>query len=414
MVKFKLYSPPKEGEEITVKDKKLVVPDNPIIPFITGDGIGPDIMKVARMVIDSAVEKAYSGQKKIAWYEIYAGELAQEKFNELIPEDTFEAIRHYHVALKGPLATPVGKGFRSLNVTLRMVLDLYACVRPIRYFKGAPSPVKHPERVDMVIFRENTEDVYSGIEWKQGSKEAKEVINYLNSNMGTKIKDDSGIGIKNISIEGTKRLVRKALDYAISQNRRSVTFVHKGNIMKFTEGAFRNWGYEVAREEYGDYTITEEEVSEKYSGTQPSDKIIIKDRIADAMYQLVLTRPEEYDILAMPNLNGDYFSDACAAQIGGLGLAPSANMSDDIFIFEASHGTAPKYANQNKVNPGSLILTGGMMLNTIGFKEAEDLILKGIGKTITQKNVTYDLERQMEGATKLSTSEFGKKIIENM
>ncbi len=414
MVKFKLYSPPKEGEEITVKDKKLVVPDNPIIPFITGDGIGPDIMKVARLVIDSAVEKAYSGQKKIAWYEIYAGELAQEKFNELIPEDTFEAIRHYHVALKGPLATPVGKGFRSLNVTLRMVLDLYACVRPIRYFKGAPSPVKHPERVDMVIFRENTEDVYSGIEWKQGSKEAKEVINYLNSNMGTKIKNDSGIGIKNISIEGTKRLVRKALDYAISQNRRSVTFVHKGNIMKFTEGAFRNWGYEVAREEYGDYTITEEEVSEKYSGTQPSDKIIIKDRIADAMFQLVLTRPEEYDILAMPNLNGDYFSDACAAQIGGLGLAPSANMSDDIFIFEASHGTAPKYANQNKVNPGSLILTGGMMLNTIGFKEAEDLILKGIGKTITQKNVTYDLERQMEGATKLSTSEFGKKIIDNM
>ncbi len=414
MVKFKLYSPPKEGEEIKLKDKKLIVPDNPIIPFITGDGIGPDIMKVAKTVIDSAVEKAYSRQKKIAWYEIYAGGLAQEKFNELIPEDTFEAIRHYHVALKGPLATPVGKGHRSLNVTLRIVLDLYACVRPIRYFQGAPSPVKHPERVDMVIFRENTEDVYSGIEWKQGSKEVKQVIDYLNSNMGTKIRADSGIGIKNISIEGTKRLVRKALDYAISQNRRSVTFVHKGNIMKFTEGAFRNWGYEVAREEYGDYTITEEELFEKYSGTQPKDKIVIKDRIADAMFQLVLTRPEEYDILAMPNLNGDYLSDACVAQVGGLGLAPSSNISDDIFIFEASHGTAPKYANQNKVNPGSLILTGGMMLNTIGFKEAEDLILKGIGKAIAQKTVTYDLERLMEGATKLSTSEFGEKIIENM
>jgi isocitrate dehydrogenase len=414
MVKFKLYSPPKEGKEIKLKDKKLIVPDNPIIPFITGDGIGPDIMKVAKTVIDSAVEKAYSGKKKIAWYEIYAGGLAQEKFNELIPEDTFEAIRHYHVALKGPLATPVGKGHRSLNVTLRIVLDLYACVRPIRYFQGAPSPVKHPERMDMVIFRENTEDVYSGIEWKQGSKEVKQVIDYLNSNMGTKIRADSGIGIKNISIEGTKRLVRKALDYAISQNRRSVTFVHKGNIMKFTEGAFRNWGYEVAREEYGDYTITEEELFEKYSGAQPKDKIVIKDRIADAMFQLVLTRPEEYDILAMPNLNGDYLSDACVAQVGGLGLAPSSNISDDIFIFEASHGTAPKYANQNKVNPGSLILTGGMMLNTIGFKEAEDLILKGIAKAIAQKTVTYDLERLMEGATKLSTSEFGEKIIENM
>jgi isocitrate dehydrogenase len=414
MVKFKLYSPPKEGEEIKLKDKKLIVPDNPIIPFITGDGIGPDIMRVAKTVIDSAVKKAYSGQKKIAWYEIYAGGLAQEKFNELIPEDTFEAIRHYHVALKGPLATPVGKGHRSLNVTLRIVLDLYACVRPIRYFQGAPSPVKHPERMDMVIFRENTEDVYSGIEWKQGSKEVKQVIDYLNSNMGTKIRADSGIGIKNISIEGTKRLVRKALDYAISQNRRSVTFVHKGNIMKFTEGAFRNWGYEVAREEYGDYTITEEELFEKYSGAQPKDKIVIKDRIADAMFQLVLTRPEEYDILAMPNLNGDYLSDACVAQVGGLGLAPSSNISDDIFIFEASHGTAPKYANQNKVNPGSLILTGGMMLNTIGFKEAEDLILKGIAKAIAQKTVTYDLERLMEGATKLSTSEFGEKIIENM
>ncbi|MFQ5965419.1 MAG: isocitrate dehydrogenase (NADP(+)) [Candidatus Scalinduaceae bacterium] len=414
MINFKLFSPPREGEEITIKDKKLIVPDNPIIPFIVGDGIGPDIMKVTQNVINGAVEKAYSGRKKIMWYEVFAGQIAQDKFNELIPEDTVKAIKHYHVALKGPLATPVGMGHRSLNVTLRIVLDLYACVRPIRYFQGVPSPVKHPERVDMVIFRENTEDVYSGIEWKQGSKEAMEVISYLNSKMGTKIRNDSGIGIKNISIEGTKRLVRKALDYAISQNRRSVTFVHKGNIMKFTEGAFRNWGYEVAREEYGEHTITEEELFEKYSGNQPEGKIVVKDRIADAMLQLVLTRPEEYDVLAMPNLNGDYFSDACVAQVGGLGLAPSANMSESIFIFEASHGTAPKYANQNKVNPGSLILTGAMMLNTIGFKEAENLILEGIKKTIAQKTVTYDLERQMEGAKKLSTSEFGEKIVENM
>lgn len=414
MIKFKKFSPPTEGDAITVKDGKLIVPDNPIIPFIVGDGIGPDIMKAAKMVVEGAVEKAYSGKKKIVWYEIYAGGLAEEKFGELIPEDTIDAIKHYHVALKGPLTTPVGKGFRSLNVTLRIVLDLYACVRPIRYFHGAPSPVKHPERVDMVIFRENTEDVYSGIEWKQGSKEAKQVIDYLNTNMGTNIRSDSGIGIKNISIEGTKRLVRKALDYAISQKRKSVTLVHKGNIMKFTEGAFRDWGYEVAREEYGNYIITEKELLERYSGIQPEGKIVIKDRIADAMFQLILTRSEEYDVLAMPNLNGDYFSDAAVAQVGGLGLAPSANISDDIFVFEASHGTAPKYANQNKVNPGSLILAGGMMLNTIGFKEAKDLILKGISKAIAQKTVTYDLERLMEGATIVSTSEFGEKVIENM
>lgn len=414
MVNFKNYSPPAEGEEITVKDKRLVVPDNPIIPYIVGDGIGPDITKATLKVLDAAVEKAYSGKRKIAWYEVYAGGLAQEKFGELIPEDTIEAIKHYHVALKGPLATPVGKGHRSLNVTLRIVMDLYACVRPVRYFPGTPCPVKNPEKVDVVIFRENTEDVYSGIEWQEGTKEAKEVIDYLNSNMGTKISEDSGIGIKNISIAGTKRLVRKAIDYAIANNRKSVTLVHKGNIMKFTEGAFRNWGYDVAREEYGDHTITEDELYEKYSGNQPEGKIVIKDRIADAMFQLILLRPDEYDVMAMPNLNGDYFSDACVAQVGGLGLAPSSNISDDIFVFEASHGTAPKYANQNKVNPGSLILTGCMMLNTLGFKEAEDLIIKGISKTIAQKTVTYDLERQIEGATKLSTSEFGEKIVENM
>ena len=414
MIKLKKFSPPTEGEAITVEDEKLVVPDNPIIPFIIGDGIGPDIMKATRMVVDAAVEKAYSGKKKIAWYEIYAGGLADEKFGKLIPEDTVEAIKHYHVALKGPLTTPVGKGFRSLNVTLRIVLDLYACVRPIRYFQGAPSPVKHPEKVDMVIFRENTEDVYSGIEWQQGSKEAKQVIDFLNSNMDTKISDDSGIGIKNISIGGTKRLVRMALDYAVSHNRKSVTFVHKGNIMKFTEGAFRNWGYEVAREEYGDYIITEDELYEKYSETQPDGKIVVKDRIADAMLQLVLTRPEEYDILAMPNLNGDYFSDAIVAQVGGLGLAPSSNMAKGTFVFEASHGTAPKYAGQNKVNPGSLILTAAMMLDTIGFKEADALITKGVAGAIEKKTVTYDLERLMEGATTVSTSEFGEKIIENM
>ncbi len=414
MIKFEKFSPPTEGEAISVEDGKLIVPDNPVIPFIIGDGIGPDIMEATRMVVDAAVEKAYSGKKKIAWYEVYAGELADEKFGELIPSDTVEAIKHYHVALKGPLTTPVGKGFRSLNVTLRIVLDLYACVRPIRYFRGAPSPVRHPEKVDMVIFRENTEDVYSGIEWQQGSREAKQVIDFLNSNMDTKISDDSGIGIKNISIAGTKRLVRMALDYAVTHNRKSVTFVHKGNIMKFTEGAFRNWGYEVAREEYGDYTITEDELYEKYSGKQPDGKIVVKDRIADAMLQLVLTRPEEYDILAMPNLNGDYFSDAIVAQVGGLGLAPSSNMAKDRFVFEASHGTAPKYAGQNKVNPGSLILTAAMMLDTIGFKEADALITKGVAGAIEKKTVTYDLERLMEGATTVSTSGFGEKIIENM
>ena len=414
MIKFEKFSPPTEGEAISVEDGKLIVPDNPVIPFIIGDGIGPDITNTTRMVVDAAVEKAYSGKKKIAWYEVYAGELADEKFGELIPEDTVEAIKHYHVALKGPLTTPVGKGHRSLNVTLRIVLDLYACVRPIRYFQGTPSPVRHPEKVDMVIFRENTEDVYSGIEWQQGSKEAKQVIDFLNSNMDTKISDDSGIGIKNISIAGTKRLVRMALDYAVTHNRKSVTFVHKGNIMKFTEGAFRNWGYEVAREEYGDYTITEDELYKKYSGTQPDGKIVVKDRIADAMLQLVLTRPEEYDILAMPNLNGDYFSDAIVAQVGGLGLAPSSNMAKDRFVFEASHGTAPKYAGQNKVNPGSLILTAAMMLDTIGFKEADALITKGVAGAIEKKTVTYDLERLMEGATTVSTSGFGEKIIENM
>lgn len=414
MIKFEKFSPPTEGEAITVENGKLMVPDNPVIPFIIGDGIGPDITNTTRMVVDAAVEKAYSGKKKIAWYEVYAGELADEKFGELIPEDTVEAIKHYHVALKGPLTTPVGKGHRSLNVTLRIVLDLYACVRPIRYFQGTPSPVRHPEKVDMVIFRENTEDVYSGIEWQQGSKEAKQVIDFLNSSMDTKISDDSGIGIKNISIAGTKRLVRMALDYAITHNRESVTFVHKGNIMKFTEGAFRNWGYEVAREEYGDYTITEDELYKKYSGTQPDGKIVVKDRIADAMLQLALTRPEEYDILAMPNLNGDYFSDAIVAQVGGLGLAPSSNMAKDRFVFEASHGTAPKYAGQNKVNPGSLILAAAMMLDTIGFKEADALITKGVAGAIEKKTVTYDLERLMEGATTVSTSEFGEKIIENM
>lgn len=414
MIKFKKFIPPTEGDAITVVNGKLLVPDNPVVPFITGDGIGPDIMNVTRMVVDAAVEKAYSGNKKIAWYEVYAGELANTKYGELIPEDTIEAIKHFHVALKGPLTTPVGKGYRSLNVTLRIVLDLYACVRPIRYFNGAPSPVKNPEKVDMVIFRENTEDVYSGIEWQEGSKEAKQVIDYLNQNMGTSISYDSGIGIKNISIGGTKRLVRMALDYAVSHNRKSVTFVHKGNIMKFTEGAFRNWGYEVAREEYGDYTITEDELYEKYSGTQPVGKIVVKDRIADAMLQLVLTRPEEYDVLAMPNLNGDYFSDAIVAQVGGLGLAPSSNMAKDTFVFEASHGTAPKYADQNKVNPGSLILTGAMMLDTIGFKKATELIIRGVSGAIAQKTVTYDLERLMEGATTVSTTGFGEKIIENM
>lgn len=414
MVKFKMLKEPEKGNRIEVKDGQLIVSDNPIIPFIEGDGTGPDIWAAAVRVLDSAVEKAFNGQKKIEWFEIYAGEKAKAKYDEWLPEDTTKAIEHYHVAIKGPLTTPIGGGFRSLNVTMRQVLNLFACVRPVRYFKGVPSPVKNPEKVNMVVFRENTEDVYSGIEWPSLSPEAKKIINYIKDEMGNEIRADSGIGIKPISATGTKRLVRKAIQYAVDNKEPSVTLVHKGNIMKFTEGAFKDWGYELAKEEFGDITITEDELWEKFNGKQPEGKILIKDRITDSMFQQILLRPNEYSVLATPNLTGDFMSDALAAQVGGLGMAPGANMSDTTALFEATHGTAPKYAGQDKVNPGSLILSGVMMLEHIGWQEAADLIISAIEKTVLQKQVTYDLERLMEGATLLKCSEFGSAIIKNM
>ena len=405
---------PESGEKITFENGKIQVPSNPIIPFIEGDGIGPDIWKAAKYVIDAAVEKAYGSKKKIGWMEIFAGEKAQELYGEYLPDETVNAIKDHVVAIKGPLTTPVGGGFRSLNVTLRQVMDLYACIRPVKYYKGVPSPVKNPEKMDIVIFRENTEDVYSGIEWQEGSDEAVEIINYFKEKFGKDIRSDSGIGIKPISVFGTKRLVRKAVEYAIAKNRKTVTLVHKGNIMKYTEGAFRDWGYELAAEEFGDETLTEQALWDEHDGNLPDGKILVNDRIADSMFQQILTRTEDYEVAATPNLNGDYLSDACAAQVGGLGMAPGANIGDEIGLFEATHGTAPKYANKNMVNPGSLLLSGVMMLNYLEWNEAGDLIESALEKTILQKRVTYDLERQMDGATKLGTFEFAEAIAENL
>ena len=391
-------------------DKNLIVPDDPIIPFIQGDGIGPDIWHATKMVIDGAVKHAYGGGRKISWIEILAGEKAHELSGSWLPDETIAAIREYRVAIKGPLTTPVGGGIRSLNVTLRQTLKLYACVRPVRYIPGVPAPVKEPEKVDMVIFRENMEDVYAGIEWARGSEEAKKLIFTLNENFGVEIPEDSGIGIKPMSESATRRLVKRAIEYALKDGRNSVTLVHKGNIMKFTEGAFRDWGYELAREEFGDVTVTESELT----GPVPEGKLLIKDRIADAMFQQVLLRPAEYSVIATPNLNGDYLSDALAAQVGGLGLAPGANIGDDAALFEATHGTAPKYKDQDRVNPGSLILSGAMMLEHIGWNEAKEEIIGGIIETIAQKRVTYDLERQMDGATLVSCSGFAKAIVKNI
>jgi len=409
-----MVEPPKNGKQITIANNKLKVPSNPIIPVIEGDGIGPDIMKATRRVVDAAVEKSYGGKKEIVWFDIYAGDAAMERYGEVLPKDTFNAIKQYIVALKGPLTTPVGGGYRSLNVTLRQVLTLYACVRPVRYFQGVPAPVKHPEKMNVVIFRENTEDVYAGIEWAKGTKEAKKVIDFLNKNLKVKIRSDSGIGIKPISVTGTQRLVRKAIRYAIDNDRPSVTLVHKGNIMKYTEGAFRDWGYKLAAKEFPTKTVSEDELWSKYKGEMPKGKILIKDRIADSMFQQILTRTNEYDVVATPNLNGDYLSDACAAQVGGLGMAPGANMADFVALFEATHGTAPKYANKDMVNPGSLILSAVMMLNYLGWKEAAKSIEDSMEKTIIQKTVTYDLHRQMEGATKVSTSQYATHIIKNL
>jgi len=409
-----IVSFPEEGEKISLVKGSLVVPDKVIVPFIEGDGIGADIWKAASRVLEAAVMHGYQGDRKLCWMEVFAGEKAFDRYGEWLPQETIDLIREYKTALKGPLTTPVGGGFRSINVAIRQALDLYAAVRPSRYFPGVPSPVKRPENVNMVIFRENTEDVYAGIEWQANTQECEKLITFLGETMGVDIRKDSGIGIKPVSASGTKRLVRLAITYALKNNHPSVTLVHKGNIMKYTEGAFRDWGYEVAREEFADATITEEELYAECGGEVPLGKIVIKDRIADAMFQQILLRPEEYAVLAMPNLNGDYMSDALAAQVGGLGLSPSANLGTEVAVFEATHGTAPKYANKDVVNPSSLILAGVMMLEHLGWNESAETVIRALEQTIQHKTVTYDLERQMPGATKLSCSAFATAVIENM
>jgi isocitrate dehydrogenase len=456
---------PANGARISYSGGKYTVPDQPIIPFIEGDGTGRDIWKASVRVFDAAVEKAYLGKRKVAWFEVFAGEKAKAKFDNWLPDDTVAAIREFRVAIKGPLTTPVGGGIRSLNVALRQILDLYSCVRPVKYYQGVPSPVKHPERMDVVIFRENTEDVYAGIEWEEGTAECARLIEFLNKDMlngGKKqVRLDSGVGIKPMSVTGTKRLVRMAIQYALENGLKTVTLVHKGNIQKFTEGAFRKWGYELAREEFRDKVVTERESwildnKDKNPGLSVEDnasliepgmefappefrqtvsaevkdvldkiyvshgkgawkkKLMINDRIADSIFQQVVTRADEYSVLATPNLNGDYISDACAAQVGGLGIAPGANIGDGYAIFEATHGTAPKYADKDVINPGSVILSGVMLFRFLGWSEAADLIERGLEQTIEQKKVTYDFERLMEGAKKVKTSEFASDIIENM
>lgn len=432
MVQFEQYALPTEGERITIgAEGKLNVPNNPIIPFIEGDGTGPDIWAASKRILDAAVEKAYKGEKKIAWYEVFAGEKAFNTYNSWLPADTLAAIREYIVAIKGPLTTPVGGGIRSLNVALRQELDLYVCLRPVRYFQGVPSPVKRPELVDMVIFRENTEDIYAGIEYQEGSAEVKKVIEFLQKEMGVnkiRFPETSGIGIKPVSKEGSSRLIRAAIEYAIKHSRKTVTLVHKGNIMKFTEGAFKNWGYELAEQEFGDKVFTwaqydrikEEQGADAANAAQKeaeaAGKIIVKDAIADIALQQVLTRPTDFDVIATLNLNGDYLSDALAAQVGGIGIAPGANINyvSGHAIFEATHGTAPKYAGLDVVNPGSVTLSGVMMLEHLGWLEAADLIYKSMEKTIADKTVTYDFARLMEGATEVKTSEFANLLIKNM
>ena len=440
------YIVPKNGASIGYTGGKLQVPDSPIIPYFPGDGTGLDIWKATQIVLDGAIEKAYKGKKKIAWMEVYAGLTALKHYDKdtVLPQETLDAFKKYRVGIKGPLTTPAGSfkfvcldcaaelrdrpakcpkcrsewitpRFRSVNVALRQKLDLYACVRPVRWFTGVPCPVKAPEKLDIVLFRENTEDVYSGIEFQQGTPECKKVYDFLTKEMGAAIPfADSGIGIKPMSITGSKRLVRMAIAYAITHHKPSVTIVHKGNIQKFTEGAFRDWGYEVAVQEFREQIVTEAELWDKYNGKIPAGKVLIKDRIADQTFQQLLLRPDEYSVLATPNLNGDYLSDAAAAQVGGLGIAPGANIGDGVAIFEATHGTAPKYTNKDQVNPGSLILSGVMMLEHLGWQEAADLIIKGFTATIAAKTVTYDLERQMPGATKIKCSEFGQAIVKNM
>lgn len=431
MAQFEQFSAPTEGERITIENGKLQVPNNPIIPFIEGDGTGPDIWAASKRILDAAVEKAYKGEKKIAWYEVFAGEKAFNNYNSWLPADTLTAIREYIVAIKGPLTTPVGGGIRSLNVALRQELDLYTCLRPVRYFTGVPSPVKRPELVDMVIFRENTEDIYAGVEWQEGTAEVKKVLEFLQNQMGVKkirFPETSGIGIKPVSKEGSERLVRAAIEYAVKHKRKSVTLVHKGNIMKYTEGAFKNWGYELAEREFGDKVFTWEQYdrikaeqgAEAANAAQKAalaeGKILVKDAIADIALQQVLTRPTDFDVIATLNLNGDYLSDALAAQVGGIGIAPGANINyvTGHAIFEATHGTAPKYAGLDVVNPGSVTLSGVMMLEHLGWLEAADLIYKGMEKSIANKTVTYDFARLMEGATEVKCSEFANEVIKNM
>lgn len=402
----------KKGSKISLNDKKeLNVPNNPIIPFIEGDGIGSDITAAMIFVLDEAVKKAYKGEKEIVWTEVFAGEKANKKYKEWLPKKTLNALKEYYVGIKGPLTTPVGGGIRSLNVSIRQKLSLYACIRPVRYFRGVGSPMKNPDAVNIVVFRENTEDVYSGIEWKSGTDQCMKVINFLNKEMGCNIIGESGIGIKPISPKGTMDITRKAIKYAIAHNRKVVTLVHKGNIMKFTEGAFKEWGYELAKKEFKDVIINENDLYKKHKGVLPKGKILLNDRIADMMFQQILLRPSEYDVLVTPNLNGDYISDALAAQVGGLGMAPGANISDEAAVFEATHGTAPKYKGLDKVNPSSLILSGVMMLEHLGWNEAAEMIILGIERAILSKKVTYDLARMMNGAVEVKCSEFAKEII---
>ncbi|TAM13070.1 MAG: isocitrate dehydrogenase (NADP(+)) [Nevskiaceae bacterium] len=406
---------PESGERITVVDGRLHVPDEPIVGFVEGDGIGPDITRACLRVWDAAVAKAYGGKRKIHWCETYLGEKAAGIYDgSYFPDETLEALRELIVSIKGPLTTPVGGGFRSLNVAVRQELDLYACVRPVRHYAGVPSPLKRPDQVDVVIFRENTEDVYAGIEYKSGTPENEKLAKFLREEMGAKFFEGAGLGIKPISEFGSKRLVRKAIQYAVDNGRESVTLVHKGNIQKFTEGAFRNWGYELAREEFANVTITEEQLYGEFKGKQPEGKIVIKDRIADIIFQMMQLRPAEFDVLATPNLNGDYLSDAVAAEVGGVGIAPGANIGDHIAVFEATHGTAPKYANMNKVNPGSLLFSGVMMLEYMGWKEAADIITLTYPEVIKDGIVTYDFARQIDGATEVGTSQFADAIIERI
>ncbi len=413
MTHYKLCAVPGKGEPIAYAHGALSVPKHPIVPFVEGDGTGPDIWRASVRVFDAAVEGAYGGERKIEWMEVFAGEKSFKQFNDWLPQETIDAMQEFRVSIKGPLSTPVGGGIRSLNVTLRQVLDLYACIRPVRYFEGVGAPVKEPEKVNIVIFRENTEDVYAGIEWKAGSKEATAVRNFLHDNFGTDIRENSAIGIKPMSEFGSKRLIEMAIRHAIEKGRESVTLVHKGNIMKFTEGAFRDWGYEVAKEQFSDTTVTEADMSKPGKDTR-ADAVVIRDRIADSMFQQLLLRPSEYSVIATPNLNGDYLSDAAAAQVGGLGIAPGGNVGDGVAVFEATHGTAPKYANLDKINPGSVILSGVMMLEHMGWNEAAQLIVKGVENAIKAKRVTYDLARQMKGATEVSTSAFGDAVISGM